>query len=69
MKTRTQRTLVMGLLSIWLSLALSMTGCNLQKEDPADDNSMLLENDQLAEFYVERPGERGLVGNVSKGGR
>jgi len=27
----------------------------------------LVENDQLAEFYVERAGERGIVGNVYKG--
>lgn len=38
MRTKTQRTLLKQLLFVWLSLALSVTGCNLQKEDPTVDN-------------------------------
>jgi ribonuclease G len=39
----------------------------LVNADGPEKRIALLENDRLAEFYVERPGERGLVGNVYKG--
>ena len=34
---------------------------------PFETRVALVENGQLVEFYVERPSEKGLVGNIYKG--
>jgi ribonuclease G len=44
-----------------------MSNLLLVNADGPEKRIALLENSELAEFYVERPGEDGIVGNVYKG--